>query len=182
MLEEAREIARKECDDWNWKYHILPVAKNAKLLAKKLNANEELVETAALLHDMGRIRFGEVEHAATGVTEAAKILKGMGCPQETVEEISGCIETHHGAPSVPKTLPAKILANAHAMSVFDVMPAIFYSTLAMEHDFDKALGKMQPKIDGEWEKVTLFEAREMAKPKYGAAKLLFDSIMEYSKG
>ena len=181
MLEEAREIARKECDEWNWRYHVLPVAKNAGLLAKKLDANEELVETAAFLHDMGRIRFGEADHAATGATEAAKILKQMGVPQETVDEITGCIETHHGAPSVPKTLSAKILANAHAMAPFDVMPALLYSMIMQEHDFEKAVADAHAKIEGEWAKVTLFEAREMAQQKYGAAKLMCYSIMEYMK-
>ncbi len=182
MLEEAREIARKECDDWNWKYHILPVARNARLLAKKLNANEELVETAALLHDMGRIRFGEADHAATGVTEAAKILEGMGCPPETIAEISACIETHHGAPAVPKTLSAKILANAHAMAPFDVMPAMLYSMIMQEHDFEKAVALTHSRIESEWEKITLFEAREMANAKYEAAKLMCYSIMEYMSG
>lgn len=182
MLEEAKEIARKECDDWNWRYHLLPVAKNARLLAKKLNANGELVETAAFLHDMGRIRFGESDHAVTGVAEAEKILKQLGCSQGTIDEIKGCIETHHGAPAVPKTLSAKILANAHAMAPFDVMPAMLYSMIMQEHDFEKAVANAHSKIEGEWEKVTLFEAREISKPKYEAAKLIFDSIMECAKG
>jgi putative nucleotidyltransferase with HDIG domain len=181
MLEEAKEIARKECDAWNWRYHLLPVAKNARLLAKKLGANEELVETAAFMHDMGRIRFGESDHASTGSAEAAKILKGMGCSQEALDEITGCIETHHGPPLVPKTLSAKVLANAHAMAPFDVMPAVLYSMIMQEHDFERAVEKAHSKIESEWEKITLFEAREMAQQKYDAAKLMCYSIMEYMK-
>lgn len=35
----------------DWQYHILPVIKYAKLLAKKYKVDENIVELAAILHD-----------------------------------------------------------------------------------------------------------------------------------
>lgn len=56
-IEDIRKLVEAECKkDSNifgyeiWRYHILPVVKYAKILARKLNADEETVEIAALLH------------------------------------------------------------------------------------------------------------------------------------
>lgn len=38
-----------------WTHHILHVVKYAKLMAKKLNADTEVVEIASLLHDYASI-------------------------------------------------------------------------------------------------------------------------------
>ncbi len=76
MVEKVREIIRKESDEWSRKYHIPHVVKNAKILARKLGTDEELVELAALIHDIG-MKFGNEDHEITGAKEAEKILKSM---------------------------------------------------------------------------------------------------------
>ncbi len=75
MIEKVREIVKKECYERSRKFHISHVVKYAKLLGKKLNADEELAELGALLHDIGRIKFGAKNHEITGIYEAEKILK-----------------------------------------------------------------------------------------------------------
>ena len=74
-LNKIREIVKSETKENYWKYHIAPVVKYAKKLAKILNVDEEITELAALLHDIGKSKFGSKDHEITGIKEAEKILK-----------------------------------------------------------------------------------------------------------
>lgn len=182
MIKKVREFVKKECDKWDWKYHIVPVVKYAKLLAKKLNANEELVELSALLHDIGRIKFGGEDHEMTGIPEAEKILKKLGASQEVIDEVKHCIESHRGSGAIkPRTTIAKIVANADAMAHFDVIPVLVQVGLEKENnDIEKTFQWVYKKVERDWnDKLTIPQAKEMMKEKYKAIKLLFNSMREY---
>ena len=97
MLEKIRQLVKKEADEDDWKYHIVPVANYAKKLAKLLKVDEEITELAALLHDIGRLKFGGEDHDITGVPEAEKILKQHGYSQEIIDEVKHCVESHRGS-------------------------------------------------------------------------------------
>jgi len=99
--------------------HCKAVRDVAVKIAKKADANVELVEVGALLHDIGRSRTHGIFHAMEG----ANIAKGLGLPQSIVY----IIERHIGAglssdeakklglPSkeyVPQTLEEKIVCHA----------------------------------------------------------------------
>jgi len=88
-------------------------------IAKKANANVELVEAGALLHDIGRSKTHGIRHGIEG----AKIAVEIGLP----ESIVNIIERHLGAgipkeeavrlglPAkdyIPRTLEEKIVAHA----------------------------------------------------------------------
>ncbi|MCD6464713.1 HD domain-containing protein [Candidatus Woesearchaeota archaeon] len=182
MIEKVREIVKKECDEWNWKFHILPVVKNARLLAQKLNADQELVELGALLHDIGRIKFGPENHEITGIPEAEKILKSLGYSEEVIKEVKHCVESHRGTSDIkPKTIVAKIVANADAMAHFDTMLALLQIALIRENNnLERAVNWVYNKIERDWnKKLTLPEAKQVMKEKYEAIKLLLDSIKAY---
>ena len=182
MIEKVREIVKKECDEWDWKFHILPVVKYAKLLAKKLNADGELAELGALLHDIGRIKFGPKNHEITGIPEAEKILKQFNYPQKIIDEVKHCIESHRGSGTIkPKTIVAKIVANADAMAHFDTILALLQIALKKENnDIEKAVNWVYDKIERDWnKKLTIPEAKEMMKEKYEAIKLLLNSMKQY---
>ena len=176
MIEKVREIVKKECDEWNWKYHVLIVVKYAKLLAKKLNADEELAELGGLLHDIGRIKFGGKDHETTGVPESEKILGSLNYPQEVIDEIKHCVESHRGSKNIPpKSIIAKIVANADAMSHFDEIPRIFKLGLEKyNNDFEEANKWICEKIERDWnKKLTIPEAKEIVRDKYNAFRMLF---------
>jgi uncharacterized protein (TIGR00295 family) len=84
--------------------HCKAVRDMAVKIAKKADANIELVEAASLLHDIGRSRTHGIFHAVEG----ANIVKELGLP----ESIVYIIERHLGA-GIPKEeakklgLPAK---------------------------------------------------------------------------
>jgi uncharacterized protein len=193
MIEKVREIVKKECEipktgktrawDWRfWKFHIVPVVKYAKLLARKFGIDEELAELCALLHDIGAIKFGAKNHEITGIPEAEKVLKQLNCPQEVINEVKHCIESHRGSGNKePKTIIAKIIKNADAMAHFDAIPVLIQIGLEKENNnIEKAVKWVYDKIERDWnKKLTIPEAREMMREKYEAIKLLFDSMKEY---
>lgn len=182
MIENIRKIVEKDCTDWQWKYHAVIVVKYAKLLAKKFKVDEETIELAALLHDIGRFRHGGKDHEITGVAEAEKILKEHGYPKKVIDEVKHCVASHRGSKDVkPETLIAKIIANADAMSHFDIIPGLIKVGLKKYgRDIEKAMLWLNEKIERDWnKKLTIPEAKEMTKEKYDAFKLLVDSMLQY---
>lgn len=99
--------------------HCIIVTRLAVKIAKLCNADVELVETGAMLHDIGRSKTHGIKHGVFG----AEIAKKLDLPNEVV----GIIENHLGAGIVsedavelglppddyiPKTLEEKIVAHA----------------------------------------------------------------------
>jgi len=181
MIEKIRELVKKECDSWDWNYHILPVVKNAKMLAKKLGTDEEIAEIAALLHDIGRIRHGTDNHEITGIAEAEKILRELNYSKEIIEEIKHVVESHRGKGKIPpKTRLAKIIANADAMAHFDTILAMMQKKLQVEgNDLKKACEALDRKVERDYKKLTIKEAKEATEEKYKAIRLLLSSMKEY---
>lgn len=180
MLNKVRELIKNEADETDWKYHLVPVVKYAKKLAKIMNADKEIVELAALLHDIGRLRFGGENHDITGIPEAEKILKEHNASQDVINEVKHCIESHRGSKDIPpRTTIAKIIANADAMAHFDILPVFFYWR-SKKQNFNEVFKWVDEKVDRDWnKKLTLPEARKMMKEKYKAIKLVLNSNKEY---
>ena len=182
MIEDVRSIVQKECDPWNWHYHMLPVVQYARQLAGELGVDVELAELAALLHDIGRIRFGSEDHETTGIAEADNILRGLGNPDPVIEDVKHCVESHRcNGGKNPGTLLAQIIASADALSHFDIIPAMLQAGLKRhQNDIEKAVRWVYSKIERDYNEKLLCEpARLLAAPKYAAFRLLFDAMQPY---
>jgi len=180
------EIAKESYDNEDYKYHILPVVKNSLLLAKKLNADAEVVEVTAYLHDIGRAikreKFvKENEHHITGAEETKKILKNLKCDEEFIKKVEHCVLTHRGRKGPkPESLEAEIIACADAMAHFDTFLDLFTFFLKSTNSFEDAIIEIEQKIDRNWnKKLTLPEAKEIVREKYEAIILLLKSMKEY---
>jgi uncharacterized protein len=79
-----------------WTHHILPVMKYSKIMAKKIGADEEIVEIAALIHDYaGSKDYNLYEnHNLHGAKLAEEVLKNLNCPQEKIEVVKQRILSH----------------------------------------------------------------------------------------
>lgn len=172
----------------DFNYHILPVVKNALLLAEKLDADLEVVEAAAYLHDIGRAveREGfeaENEHHILGARKAKELLKDAGYDSEFIKRVEHRVLVHRGrkGPS-PETKEAEIIACADAMAHFDTFLDVLSFFLVTCGSFEEAVLKAEQKMQRNWNrKLTLQEAREIARPKYEAIMLLIKSMKEYLK-
>ena len=96
--------------------HIMRVFKNAQKICKKENANEKLVLSAVLLHDIisypksdKRSKLSSIKSAE----ESKKILKKFNFTKEEIKIVSDAIRDHSFSRNkIPTTLEGKILQDA----------------------------------------------------------------------
>ncbi len=182
-LEKVRKEVKSEEHIDIWNYHIVIVIKYAKQLADIFKIDKELVELAALLHDIGTIKVGRENHEITGQKEAKKILEKLNYDKKIVDEVIHCIATHRGdLNNPPKTMIAKIVANADAMAHFDVIPRFFYWKTKAGENFKDIIQYVEDKVERDWNnKITLPEARDIVREKYKAIKLILEANKKYIK-
>ena len=102
------------CHDWT---HVERVTVLALKIGKKEKADLDVLEVAALLHDIGRReemkRKGAFCHAEKGAEMARPILKKYKVSDTDIENIVHCIITHrHRNNHKPETIEAKVLFDA----------------------------------------------------------------------
>lgn len=112
----AREYAAKNRSSHGFD-HTERVLNLALHIGKVEGANLEIIELAALLHDIGRHKetetMGELCHAEEGAKIARKILKENKINDNVIEKVSHCIENHRFRRNKkPESLEAKILFDA----------------------------------------------------------------------
>ena len=175
---QLKSIIKKEANEADWLMHIKPVIDISHKLAEKLEANIEIVEVAALLHDIGRIRFGPENHEITGAQEAKIILENFKLDEIFISKVIECIETHSNkGDRIPNSLEAKILSNSDAVSHINAVPYFFYSAGLKGEPLTETIIWVNKKIRHDWEKkLTLPEARDIVQDRYAAANLLLKSI------
>jgi uncharacterized protein len=116
VRKEARNYfpAARGSHDWD---HTERVLRLCLRIGKKENADLEILELAAVLHDIGRPEedrtSGKVCHSEAGAALARKILAAHGVEDEKIARVVHCIETHRfRKKTVPATKEAKILFDA----------------------------------------------------------------------
>ena len=180
-ITKIKKLVEEKFDKDDWKYHILSVVKYAKKLAKIYKVDEEIVELAALLHDIGRIEIkDDKEHHIIGIPRAEKILREHNYSEDIIKQVLHCVESHRISKGPkPRTMIAKIIANADAMAHFDVLPIFFYWRGSRGENFEEILKWVDAKIEKDWnKKITLPEAKRTVEKKYKAIRLLLDSLKE----
>ena len=129
--------------------HSKAVCKKALKLSSNFNVNIKLVETGALLHDIGRSKTNGIDHAVVG----AEILKNMGFPDSVAN-----IALHHIGAGIPKeeaiqlglppqdyiplTLEEKIVAHADNLTHWDKEVDLDF----VIKKWNERLGKNHPSI------------------------------------
>jgi len=113
---EAGRFFRKARGSHDWD-HTERVLRLCLRIGKKENADLEVLELAALLHDTGRgaedESNGKICHGRAGAALARKLLERQGLEPGLIREVVHCIRTHRFRKrAVPKTLEAKILFDA----------------------------------------------------------------------
>ncbi len=118
-LELAKQIARDCFQSYRdriegdfARIHSASVAEIAVTLAKKANCDQELVETAAWVHDIGYLveKDNHAEHSV-------KLLEQKGF--ELSSEMRDCI-LNHGTGGKPESQEAKILQMADKLSILNI--------------------------------------------------------------
>lgn len=179
ITKKIEQIVEEQCKaDTNvfgygiWTHHIVIVVKYARMLAHRLDADLEIVEISALLHDYASIKDKELykEHHIHGATEAERILKKLNYPIERIEAVKDCILSHRGSISKEiKTKEALCIASADAMAHIDYIPSLLHlAYVKLEMNTDDGAKWVREKIERSWNKLCP-EAREIMLDKYNSA-------------
>ena len=181
IVEEIRKFVEEECKNPKSKYgygpyenHFVPMHNYATTLAEKLNADVEVIEIAAWLHDIGSILYGRENHHITSAELAEKKLKEINYPEEKIEKIKKCILHHRGSvQSKKESVEEQIIADADVMSAFEHIEGLFKAALVYEKlDLDDTRKSIKQKLINSWNKLSSEEAKSIIKPKYEAVMLL----------
>ncbi len=182
MIQEIAKIVEDTCKKETnyfgygaWTHHILPVVKYAKLMAEKLEADQEIVEIAALLHDYASVKDRKLyeEHHIHGAKLAEEILKKFNYPSDKIEQVKHCILSHRGSKTVQKlTKEALCVADADSMAHFDSISSLFYMAFfSHKMSIDEANTWLKQKLERSWNKLSP-PAKEIIKDKHEASRLL----------
>jgi uncharacterized protein len=178
----VEEACKKETNKYGygiWSHHIVLVVKYGKLLAQRLEADSEIVEIAALLHDYAGIKEESLtpDHHLHSAQEADKILRSFGYPEDKITAIKQCIVSHRGSINIEKqTAEAICLASADAISHIDQIPSLFYLVFVQHQmGIDEGTAWVRAKLERSWNKLCP-EGQEMIKDKYEAAKKIVQQV------
>ena len=184
IVEKVRKFVEEECKKPSanyptaYKYHFVYVHKHAKKLAEELNADSEIVELAAWLHDIGSILYGRADHHITGAEIAEKKLRELGYPEDRILLVKKCILNHRGSrekENIRDFIEAKILAEADSITAFDFVEGLFSAALVTEKlNREDAKESVRKKLQNKWNQLTLEESRKLVKPRYEAFMLLLN--------
>ncbi len=180
IIEKIRKFVEEECNKpmskygkFPYEFHFVPMVDLAKKLAVNKNADLEIVELAAWLHDIGSIIYGRENHHITGAKIAEDELKKFNYPEEKIKKIKHCIIAHRGSNDIqPETLEAEIIMEADAMSNFENIAGIFMAAFIYENKNQReAKISVREKLQRKWNQLSL-EGKAIIKPKYDAVMLL----------
>ncbi len=179
MREKIEQIVEQACAaDTNifgydiWTHHILKVIENTKRLASHFDADPEIVELAALLHDYASIKDKALyaDHHIYGPIEAEKLLKRFGYPEEKTEAVKDAIATHRASVTVKhRSAEGACLANADALSHIEQAPSLLY--LAYVHHgmgIDEGKTWVKAKLQRSWQKLRR-DIQDLIRDQYEAA-------------
>jgi len=179
VIKKVEQIVEDACKrDTNvfgygiWVHHILHVVRIGKKLAERFDADPEIVEIAALLHDYAGIKDHSLhkEHHIHGAIEAEKILKDLNYSEQKIEAVKHCIENHRGRVAGKRGTPeAECLASADAIAHIDNVPSLFYLAYAkFDMGIDEGADWIGKKLNRTWKKINP-EFRYLVEYKYKSA-------------
>jgi uncharacterized protein len=141
-----------------WTHHITLVAQNTKRLTRLFNADPEIVEIAALLHDYASIKDPALyqDHHHHGPVEAEKILRQLGYPADRIEAVKYCIADHRGSvPGERNSAEAECLANADGLTHLEQVPSLLHLAFVQRGmGIDEGSQWVRAKLERSWNKLS----------------------------
>lgn len=160
-----------------WGLHLKPVIDHSKELAKKYNANLEIVWLSAIFHDIARLEDLE-PHDEISSERAYKILLDKEFDEKIAEEVKKTILTHRCRNYTPQTLEQKILATADAVNHFKAPFYLWFSRISTK-PFKEQLESGLKKLERDYhEKIFFEEERESVKKEHDILKSWFNYYLK----
>ncbi|NOY89498.1 MAG: HD domain-containing protein [FCB group bacterium] len=173
IIEEAKKS--KHISSWFLPRHLMEVERCANRLCDKYSqADRDIVCLGVWFHDIGRLRGYDKKHDIYGAEEARKILSQAGLPSAKIEKVYEVCRSHKCEDVQPKSLEAKILATADAMSHFMhtvyLRLFLYYQT---EMTFDESRILIRKKLERDFNRKIFFkEVKNQLRKKYEAMRFV----------
>ncbi len=143
IIEEAKKIIISASDEYKaeaedgydyWNEHIKYVYNESIKLADKYNAEKEIVELGALLHDIALVKkVGErKDHHINGEILANEVLTQLNYPEDKKQRVLKCV-LHHRSAKNAETIEEICVADADILAHFDNIPMLFNSAFMRHH-------------------------------------------------
>ncbi len=181
-MEKIERFVAGKLDSLDWQ-HTKEVREIALKLARLERADKEIVEIAALLHDVGKSK-GEAGHIARSEQEARKYLVKAGFEQRLIEEVVYCIAVHDypwtGQAQSMVTIESKILADSDIMqklSVWGIVSKIIEYQDGFSKNYPEALKTLRDKLLNRRHLLITKSAQKMAEPGYKFIKEFFKKLV-----
>lgn len=168
IILKIKEILNDICIDDRVKYHIEPVARIAVVMAKNMNADLQVVEIAAYLHDVTKMTGDREKHHLSGAKYAEKLLKNYNIEQEKIEKVKNCIMKHRGnSEFIRTTVEEKIIATADAIAHIEHPLTLFYAWYGRRQcQIDEGAEGIINKLNKSWNKIEFPDIKEKYRKKY----------------
>jgi len=136
-----------------WDEHIIYVIQEALILAERYHADCEIVELAAILHDIALMtKTGtRKEHHITGTKISETLLQKYNYPQEKIDKVKKCVFNHRSSKNCD-SVEEICVADADIIAHFNNIP-MFLSNIFKQNDHDSInLPEIKIKIKGAFDK------------------------------
>ena len=142
---QVKEILSNEATGHDW-YHIAQVRDMALCIAAKEGGDTEMIELAALVHDVGDHKFYASHEEGEKATLA--VLEAAGVPQDMTEKIMLIVNAvSFSGGKVPESLEGKVVQDADrmfALGAIGVARAFAYGGKKGRMIHDPALSREAP--------------------------------------
>jgi len=151
--------------------HVERVRQLCLLVGRQEGADLEVLEAAALLHDIGRPQetVTGISHAKVGADMAVKFLGTTVFPANKIAQVASAIRTHRFSENLtPESLEGQILSDADKL---DAMGAVglartIEESLARERGFEDMLEHVSHKLLNLRDRMYTPTARQLAGPRH----------------
>ena len=157
-------------DEYNiYREHIQYVYKYVVLLSKDKNVDREVLELAALLHDisMTDITLDRSRHNEFGADIAEQLLRENDYPEDKVQLVKKCILNHSKKRREYRTTEEEqILVDADGLSHFDAIKKLYsLPSLVMGLSEEDSVRFVQDKLTGDYNELS-DDLKYLVKDKY----------------
>ena len=151
-----------------WKYHLLPVIKNACMLAEKYGADRDVVEVAAIFHAYADLLdfANRDNHHILGAELTEGVLLQDGFSQDFIDKVKLCIVNHRASIVNDKFSKEEIcVADADAISHLDSVVELICWRAYLGEDIMTCNNFVKTKIQKSYAKMSK-ETKLLMKEKY----------------
>lgn len=169
VIQKLLEVHEKE-----YYCHVQFVAEIGRVLAKTHNVDENLIEIACLLHDLGRdFEIGEEDHGDAGKRMAEKLLEESILPEDVQEVVLRCIK-NHCKELTEYTIEEKIVISADCAQKVQYHEA--FILLCKKKTYKEKLIWGRKYLEKGYTKTLLPEYKETITSKYNELKSIYAKI------